>query len=42
MDEGNLLKGLYEIDEAVLNMEKKEGSYYKWSLFTVENALYIE
>ena len=42
MDEGDLLKSSYEIDEAILNMEKKEGSYYKWSLFTVENSLYIK
>lgn len=41
-DEGDLLKGSHDTDEAVIKMEKKEGSYYKWSLFTVENSLYLE
>lgn len=42
VDEGDLLKGSHDMDKAVIEMEKEKGSYYKWSLFTVENSLYLE
>ena len=42
IDEGNKLIDSCDVDEAVLEMELEKGSYYKWSLFTVENSLYLE
>lgn len=42
MDEGDKLIDSREIDKSVLEMELEKGSYYKWSLFTVENSLYLE
>lgn len=41
VDEGNFLKDSCDMDEAVLKMELEKGSYYKWSLFTVENSSYL-
>lgn len=42
VDEGNLLKDSADIDEAILQMNLEQGSYHKWSLFTVENSPYLE
>lgn len=42
IDEGDLLKGGYDIDEAVIDMKKEKDSWHKWSLFTVENSRYLE
>lgn len=41
-DEGNLLKGRYDIDEALIEMKKEKNSSQKWSLFTIENSRYLE
>lgn len=40
VDEGTLLKGDYDLDEAVIKMGKNKSYYYMWSLYTVENSSY--
>ena len=42
MDEGKFLKDSCDIDEAVLEMELEQDSYYRWGLFTVENSPFLE
>ena len=42
VDEGDKLIDSHDMDETVSEMEMEEGSYYKWSLFTVDNSLYLE
>ena len=42
IDEGNLLKYKYDLDEAIIKMEWEKDSLQKWSLFTVENSRYLE
>lgn len=42
IDEGDLLKDGYDIDEAVIEMKKEKDSWHKWSLFTIENSRYLE
>ncbi|MEM6612744.1 MAG: hypothetical protein AAF652_10920 [Cyanobacteria bacterium P01_C01_bin.72] len=32
----------YDLDKALVNLEKKSEYEYKWSLFTVENSRYVE
>lgn len=42
VDEGDKLIDSHDMDETVSEMEMEEGSYYKWSLFTVDDSLYLE
>lgn len=41
-DEGDLLKASHKVEKAVIDMEKEKGSYHKWSLYTVEDSLYLQ
>lgn len=41
-DEGDLLKASHEVEKAVTEMKVEKDSYYKWSLFTVEDSLYLQ
>ena len=42
IDEGDLLKASHEVEKAVTEMKTEKDSIYKWSLFTVEDSLYLQ